>query len=85
MGPAPTGPIMSGRSVSVRTSIRLPGLKPEDVRVECVIGRIGSSGRTLKKLRSSCCLNKEVNGDVAVFEKDVISRLNRAHRLCGAG
>jgi len=71
MGPAPTGPVMSGRPISVRTEIRLPGLKPNDVRVECVIGRIGSSGG-LEETEVVVLPNKEINGDVGVFEKDVI-------------
>jgi starch phosphorylase len=71
MGPAPTGPVMSGRPISVRTAIRLPGLTPNDVRVECVIGRIGASGG-LEETEVVVLPNKEVNGDVAVFEKDVI-------------
>ena len=71
MGPAPTGPVMSGRPISVRTTIRLPGLTPSDVRVECVIGRIGASGG-LEETEVVVLPNKEVDGDVAVFEKDVI-------------
>jgi starch phosphorylase len=71
MGPAPTGPVMSGRSIPVRTAIRLPGLKPSDVRVECVIGRIGASGG-LEETEVVVLPNKEVDGDIAVFEKDVI-------------
>jgi starch phosphorylase len=71
MGPAPVGPIMSGRPVSVRTAIRLPGLKPNDVRVECVIGRIGASGG-LEETEVVVLPNQEMNGDIAVFGKDVV-------------
>jgi starch phosphorylase len=71
MGPAPTGPVMSGKPVSVRTAIRIPGLNPEDVRVECVIGRIGSSGG-LEETEVVVLPNRGHEGDVAVFERDVI-------------
>ena len=37
-------PSPAGVPVEVRAALRLAGLKPEDLRVECVIGRIGSSG-----------------------------------------
>ena len=44
LGPAPAGPVTSGRPVEVRAALQLAGLKPDDLRVECVIGRIGASG-----------------------------------------
>jgi len=71
MGPAPTGPVMSGKPVSVRAAIRIPGLRPEDVRVECVIGRISSSGG-LEETEVVVLPNRGGEGDVAVFERDVI-------------
>ncbi len=43
-GTAPPGPLTSGEPIAVRARLRLAGLKPGDVRVECVIGRIGVSG-----------------------------------------
>jgi starch phosphorylase len=55
----------------VRTAIRIPGLNPEDVRVECVIGRIGSSGG-LEETEVVVLPNRGREGDVAVFERDVI-------------
>ena len=71
MGPAPSGPVMSGKPVPVRTAIRLAGLQPADVRVECVIGRIGTSGG-LEETEVVVLPNKGVENDVAVFEKDVV-------------
>jgi len=71
MGPAPNGPVMSGRPVSVRTAIRIPGLEPNDVRVECVIGRIGSSGG-LEETEVVVLSNKSKEGDIAIYEQDVI-------------
>jgi len=52
--------------VSVRTAIRIPGLEPNDVRVECVIGRIGSSGG-LEETEVVVLSNKSKDGDIAVI------------------
>jgi glycogen phosphorylase len=71
MGPAPNGPVMSGKPVCVRAVIRLAGLKPHDVLVECVIGRIGASGG-LEETEVVVLPNKEAEGDVAVFEKEIV-------------
>jgi starch phosphorylase len=71
MGPAPSGPVMSGKPVSVRAAIRLAGLRPEDVRVECVIGRIGTSGG-LEETEVVVLPGKETQGDVSVFEKEIV-------------
>lgn len=71
LGPAPAGPVTSGRPVEVRASLRLAGLRPDDVRVECVIGRIGVSGG-LEETEVVLLPNKSVEGDVAVFERQII-------------
>ena len=71
MGPAPSGPVTSGKPVCVRTKIRLAGLKPNDVRVECVIGRIGSSGG-LEETEVVVLQNNGAEGDIAVYEKDIV-------------
>jgi glycogen phosphorylase len=71
MGPAPAGPVMSGWPVQVRACIKLAGLKPEDVRVECVIGRIGSSGG-LEETEVVVLPGKSVDGDLAVFEQEIV-------------
>ena len=71
MGPAPTGPVMSGKPVLVRTAIRMAGLRATDVRVECVLGRIGTSGG-LEETEVVVLPNKEVEGDVAVFEREIV-------------
>ena len=62
MGPAPSGPVMSGKAVAVRAAIQLAGLRPEDVRVECVIGRIGTSGG-LEETEVVVLPGKESQGD----------------------
>jgi starch phosphorylase len=71
MGPAPTGPVMSGYPIPVRAAIRLAGLQPEDLRVECVIGRIGSSGG-LEETEVVSLPGRSVEGDIAVFEKEIV-------------
>ncbi|MES1260345.1 MAG: alpha-glucan family phosphorylase, partial [Acidobacteriota bacterium] len=71
LGPAPSGPVMSGKPILVPAGLDLAGLKPADVRVECVIGRIGASGG-LEETEVIVLPYKEMNGNVAVFEKEVI-------------
>jgi starch phosphorylase len=71
MGPAPAGPVMSGSAVDVRTAVRLGGLKPEDIRVECVIGRIGASGG-LEETEVVLLPSVSVDGDIAVYEREII-------------
>jgi starch phosphorylase len=36
---------MSGSEIPVRTVVHLAGLTPDDVRVEAVVGRVGTSGQ----------------------------------------
>ena len=71
LGSAPSGPVVSGRPANVRASLRLGGLKPEDLRVECVIGRIGSSGG-LEETEVVVLPSTSVEGDVAVYERDIV-------------
>jgi glycogen phosphorylase len=63
---------MSGKPVSVRANIRLAGLNPSDLRVECVIGRIGTSGG-LEETEVVVLPNKSVvEPDVAIFEREIV-------------
>ena len=71
LGPAPPGPVTSGRPVEVRAALHLAGLKPDDLRVECVIGRIGASGG-LEETEVVLLPNSSVEGDVAVFERQIV-------------
>jgi starch phosphorylase len=70
-GPAPVGAVTSGRPVPVRATLDLAGLKPEDVRVEVVIGRIGTSGG-LEETEVMMLPAVERNGSVATFEKEIV-------------
>ena len=69
-GPALAGPVVSGRPAPVRTAVDLAGLKPEDVRVEMVIGRIDSNGR-LEDTEMMILPPLEQQGPVTVFGRDV--------------
>jgi starch phosphorylase len=71
LGPAPPGPVMSGRPIGVRAALKLAGLSAGDLRVECVIGRIGSSGG-LEETEVVLLPNTSVEGDVAVFERQIV-------------
>lgn len=43
-GPSPIGPVTSGKTVSVRAAVEMAGLEPADVRVEVVVGKVGTNG-----------------------------------------
>jgi len=71
MGPAPNGPVMSGKPVVVRAGINLAGLQPDDVRVECVIGRIGASGG-LEETEVILLPHTEANGLASFYQKEIV-------------
>lgn len=71
VGAVPHGPVMSGKAISVRAALDLAGLKPADVRVECVIGRIGVSGG-LEETEIIVLPYTESHGSAAIFETEVV-------------
>jgi starch phosphorylase len=73
LGGPPDGPVLSGRPVPMRAALDLAGLKSEDVRVELVIGRIGTAGQ-LEDTEVMLLPPVAEYGDVVVFEKEVIPR-----------
>lgn len=73
LGGPPDGPVVSGRPVPVRAAVDLAGLRPEDVRVEVVIGRIGASGQ-LEDTEVMLLPPVEEAGHVVVFEKQITPR-----------
>ena len=83
-GPAPVGSVTSGRPVPVRASIELAGLAPNDVRVEMVIGRVGTDG-SLEDTEVMVLPAVEQHGSVAVFGKEIVpertGRLGYALRI----
>jgi starch phosphorylase len=71
MGPAPAAPVMSGKPIQVRAALFLAGLKPEDVRVECLIGTV-SAGGNLEQTEVVPLPGTHMEGEAAVFERDII-------------
>ncbi len=70
-GSAPTGPIMSGKPIQVRTGLYLAGLKPDDVRVECLIGSV-TAGGSLEKPSVIPLHSSGTEGDASVFSREVV-------------
>ena len=70
-GPGPGGTVTSGKPVPVRAAIDLAGLRPQDVRVEVVVGRVDSNGN-LEDTEVLVLPPTELQGPVAIFEKDVV-------------
>jgi starch phosphorylase len=71
MGPAPSGPVMSGKPIPVRAALYLAGLKPEDVRVECLIGAV-STGGSLENTQVVPLPSARIEGETAIFEREII-------------
>jgi starch phosphorylase len=71
MGPAPETPVMSGEPISVRAALNLAGLKPEDVRVECLIGPIGTGGN-LEDTEVIAMSGSRLDGELTIFEREII-------------
>jgi starch phosphorylase len=70
-GSGPGGTVMSGKPVPVRAAIDLAGLKPQDVRVEVVVGRVDNNGN-LEDTEVLVLPPIESQGSIAIFEKDVV-------------
>jgi starch phosphorylase len=70
-GPQPAGSVTSGKPLTVRTAIDLAGLKPDDVRVELVLGRIDSDGH-LADTEVMSLPALEQQGSTVVFGKDIV-------------
>jgi starch phosphorylase len=71
LGGPPDGAILSGRPLPVRTAVDLAGLKPDDVRVEVVVGRVGTTGQ-LEDTEVMLLPAVEQRGHVVVFEKEIV-------------
>jgi len=70
-GDGPTGSWISGKPVPVRATIDLAGLQPEDVRVELVMGRVGSNGH-LEDTEVMVLPVFEQRGTATVFGKEIL-------------
>ena len=69
-GPPAVGPFTSGNPVPVKAAVNLAGLTPRDVRVEVVMGRIGTNG-SLEDVEVMVVPVTGQQGDVAVFEAEL--------------
>jgi starch phosphorylase len=63
--------VWSGSSIPMRAVVDLAGLTPNDVRVEAVIGRIGSTGQ-LEDTEILTLPAVEQRGQTFVFEREFI-------------
>jgi starch phosphorylase len=85
MGPGPDASVMSGSAIPVRTVVDLAGLTPDDVRVEAVVGRVGTSGH-LEDTQLLTLPAQHQAGNAWVFEKEFVpqqtGRLGYALRVC---
>jgi starch phosphorylase len=71
IGPGPDNSVVSGTAIPLRAAVSLAGLKPEDVRVEAVLGRVGANGE-LEETQVMTLPPVEKNGDVVVFAREFI-------------
>jgi starch phosphorylase len=71
--PAPIGAVTSGKPIQVRAKVDLAGLNSKDVRVEAVLGRVGSSGN-LEDTEVIVLPPTEETGSLTVFAKDIAPR-----------
>jgi len=70
-GATAPGSFTSGKPLPVRAAIELAGLKPEDVRVEVVVGRVDSNGH-LEETEVMTLPPVEQQGSVAVFGREIM-------------
>jgi starch phosphorylase len=74
IGPGPGDSVISGQPIPLRASVNLAGLKPNDVRVEAVVGRIGSNGN-LEDTQVMTMPAVEQKGSVVVFAREFVPHL----------
>jgi len=68
--PQPIAPVTSGNALSIRAVVDLAGLSPSDVRVEVVMGKVGSTG-ALEDTEIFLVPATEQNGQTAVFSMNL--------------
>jgi len=61
--------VSTGAVVPLRAEVELAGLKPDDVRVEAVVGRVGASGE-LDQMQVLTLAPREQRGSVYLFERE---------------
>ena len=83
---SPRSRLRSGQPVTVRAARSARSVsKLKDVRVECVLGRVGSGG-SLRLYRAvvTSCPSADSEGDVAVFEKEIVPTHTGTAGICVA-
>jgi len=70
-GSGPADAIVSGSAVSLRAAVDLAGLKPDDVRVEAVIGRVSATG-DLEQTQVLTLPAVGQDGSVVLFEREFV-------------
>jgi starch phosphorylase len=71
VGPGPESSVVSGDAIPLRASVELSGLKPQDVRVEAVVGRVGTTGQ-LEETQVLTLPPVEQNGTVVIFAREFV-------------
>jgi starch phosphorylase len=71
IGPGPGNSVVSGTAIPLRAAVSLAGLRPEDVRVEAVLGRVGANG-DLEETQVMTLPPVDKNGDVVVFAREFV-------------
>lgn len=74
LGPGPQASVWSGSSIPMRAVVDLAGLKPEDVRVEAVVGRVSPTGQ-LEDTEVLTLPAVEQRGAAFVFERQFVPQL----------
>jgi glycogen phosphorylase len=71
LGAGPGNTVVSGSAIPLQTAVDLAGLKPDDVRVEAVVGRVGAAGQ-LEDTQVLTLPPVEQRGTVVVFAKEFV-------------
>ncbi|MEX2262874.1 MAG: alpha-glucan family phosphorylase [Bryobacteraceae bacterium] len=83
-GATPPKPVTSGCPVEVRAAVEMAGLDPGEVRVEAVVGRVGSNG-DLEETEVLVLPHVKREGSVSIFATDLVpehtGRLGYALRI----
>ena len=65
--------VSTGSSVALRAEVDLAGLKPDDVRVEALVGRVGPEGE-LEEVQVLVLEPREQHGNAVLFGRDLVPR-----------
>ncbi len=63
--------VSTGFPVALRAEVDLAGLKPDDVRVEALVGRVGPEGE-LEEVQVLVLEPREQHGDAVLFGRDIV-------------